>query len=139
MDPDDPKDTRGPFRTMHAAPVLDVAKTAYSRRVAPGVSVSTICHMADISKPRLDRVFDNEDGLTRAGPDTLIDFAWAGPRMETGSLCYKMRAGRPRLGPETCARPDEIDTAALAGCAAVLKPSRDAGDRPQCFSAPAWP
>ncbi|MGJ3265207.1 MAG: hypothetical protein ACFE0R_18445, partial [Salinarimonas sp.] len=99
--------------------------------------------------------FGSEDGLKRAALDTyaervladifailhggeglretldaLIEFASADPRMETGCLFYKMRAGRHRLGPETRARVEEIDAAAQAAYATFLRSRREAGDLP---------
>ena len=64
----------------------------------------------------------------------LIDFAVADPRMETGCLFYKMRAGKHRLGPETRARGEEIDAAAQAAHAELLRAARDAGERPDGLS-----
>lgn len=150
-----PKPTRGRPRTMDADRVLDVAMTAYWRSDPADVSVNAICQMAGISKPSLYRAFGSEDGLTRAALDSyaekvlsdvfailqggrglratldaLIDFASADPRMETGCLFYKMRAGKHRLGPVTRARVEEIDLAAQAAYAEFLRACRDAGDWP---------
>jgi AcrR family transcriptional regulator len=111
---------------MNAEKVLDVAMTAYWQTDPADVSVNAICQMAGISKPSLYREFGSEDGLSRAvldryaeqvlsemfvilqsgqglreTLDALIDFASDDPRMETGCLFYKMRAGKHRLGPET--------------------------------------
>jgi AcrR family transcriptional regulator len=138
---------------MNAEQVLDVAMTAYWQSDPADVSVNAICQMAGISKPSLYREFGSEDGLTRAVLDSyaervlsavfailqsgkglqatlaaLIDFASADPRMETGCLFYKMRAGKHRLGPLTRARVDEIDAAAQAAYAAFLQSSRNAGE-----------
>jgi AcrR family transcriptional regulator len=140
---------------MDTAKVCDVAMTAYWQSDPADVSVNAICQMAGISKPSLYRAFGSEDGLTRAVLDTyaervlsavfailqggkglrdtlaaLIDFASADPRMETGCLFYKMRAGKHRLGPETRARVEEIDAAAQAAYAAFLQSCHDAGDWP---------
>jgi len=140
---------------MNAEKVLDVAMTAYWRGDPADVSVNAVCQMAGISKPSLYRAFGSEDGLTcatldsyskrvlsdvfailqagqglRATLDALADFACADPRMETGCLFYKMRAGKHRLGPETRARVEEIDAAAQAAYAAFLQACRDAGDWP---------
>jgi len=140
---------------MHADKVLDVAMTAYWQSDPADVSVNAICQMAGISKPSLYREFGSEDGLTRAVLDgyaervlsavfaivrggrglrdtlcALIDFASDDPRMETGCLFYKMRAGKHRLGPKTRARVEEIDAAAQAAYAAFLQAARDAGDWP---------
>lgn len=150
----DAKPLRGRPRTMKAEEVLDVAVTAYWQRDPADVSVNAICQMAGVSKPSLYRVFGSEDGLTRAALDryaervlsdifailqdgkglrdtldALVEFACADPRMETGCLFYKMRAGRHRLGPETRARVDEIDAAAQAAYAAFLQSCRKDGNR----------
>jgi AcrR family transcriptional regulator len=153
MNDHDPRPARGRPKTMNADKVLDVAMTAYWRSDPADVSVNAICQMAGISKPSLYREFGSEDGLTRAVLDTyaervlsavfailqsgkglrdtlyaLIDFACADPRMETGCLFYKMRAGKHRLGPATRARVEEIDAAAQAAYAAFLQAARDARD-----------
>jgi AcrR family transcriptional regulator len=155
MTEDDPKPKRGRPRTMDADKVLDVAMTAYWQGDPADVSVNAICQMAGISKPSLYREFGSEDGLSRAVLDSyaervlseiflllqggkglretldaLIDFASDDPRMETGCLFYKMRAGKHRLGPETRARVEQIDSAAQAAYAAFLGSRRDAGDWP---------
>jgi AcrR family transcriptional regulator len=155
MDQNDPKPARGRPRTMNADTVLDIAMTAYWQTDPADVSVNAICQMAGISKPSLYREFGSEDGLMRAALDSyaervlsemftilhagrglgetfdaLVDFASADPRMETGCLFYKMRAGRHRLGPETRARVDEIDAAAQAAYASFLRSARDAGEWP---------
>lgn len=144
---------------MSAEKVLDVAMTAYWRADPADVSVNAVCQMASISKPSLYREFGSEDGLTRAVLDTyaervlsavfailhsgrglhgtldaLIDFASADPRMETGCLFYKMRAGKHRLGPKTRRRVEEIDAAAQAAYATFLQAARDAGDWPDGLS-----
>lgn len=146
---------RGRPRIMDAEKVCDVAMAAYWRHDPADVSVNAICQMAGISKPSLYRVFGNEDGLTRAvldryaaqvlrdlvailqrgtglrrTLDALVAFACADPRLETGCLFIKMRAGRHRLGPATRARVAEIDTAAQAVYAAFLRARRDAADWP---------
>ena len=138
---------------MNAEHVLDVAMNAYWHSDPADVSVNAICQMAGISKPSLYREFGSEDGLSRAALDryaeqvlsemfvilhsgrglhatldALIDFASDDPRMETGCLFYKMRAGKHRLGPETRARVEEIDAAGQAAYAAFLKAARDAGE-----------
>lgn len=155
----DPKPVRGRPRTMNAEAVLDVAVTAYWRSDPADVSVNAICQLAGISKPSLYRAFGSEDGLARAALesyaqkvlsdvfailhagkglhetlDALVEFACADPRMETGCLFYKMRAGRHRLGPETRARVEEIDADAQAAYAAFLRSRRDAGDWPAGLS-----
>ena len=138
---------------MNADKVLDVAMTAYWQSDPADVSINAICQIAGISKPSLYREFGSEDGLTRAVLDSyadrvlsavfailqsgkglqdtladLIDFASEDPRMETGCLFYKMRAGKHRLGPQTRARVDELDAGAVAGFAAYLGARRAAGD-----------
>ncbi|MCV2875245.1 TetR/AcrR family transcriptional regulator [Rhodobacteraceae bacterium XHP0102] len=147
------KPARGRPKTMNADNVLDLAMTAYWHSDPADVSVNAICQMAGISKPSLYRAFGSEDGLSRAALDryaeqvlsemfavlqggaglretlaALIDFACDDPRMDTGCLFYKMRAGKHRLGPETRARVDEIDASAQAAYATFLKAARAAGD-----------
>ena len=144
---------------MDAAKVRDVAMTAYWQSDPADVSVNAICELAGVSKPSLYREFGSEDGLTRAVLDSyaervlsavfailhggeglqatlaaLTDFASADPRMETGCLFYKMRAGKHRLGPATRARVEEIDAAAQAAYVAFLQSCRDAGDWPDGLS-----
>ena len=140
---------------MKADEVLDVAVTAYWRGDPADVSVNAICQLAGVSKPSLYREFGSEDGLKRAAldryaervlsdvfailqgggglaqtVDALIEFASSDPRMETGCLFYKMRAGKHRLGPETRARVEEIEAGATAAYAAFLRARRDAGESP---------
>ena len=144
---------------MNANKVLDVAMTAYWQSDPADVSINAICQMARISKPSLYREFTSEDGLKLAVlnsyaeqvlsdifvivnggnglQDTLaalIDFAAADPRMETGCLFYKMRAGRHRLGPETLARVEEINAAARSAYGALLQAARDTGELPDALS-----
>ena len=144
---------------MNAETVLDAAMTAYWRSDPADVSVNAICQTAGVSKPSLYREFGSEDGLTRAVLDSyaervlsavfailhggeglratlagLIDFASTDPRMETGCVFYKMRAGKHRLGPATRARVEEIDAAAQAAYRAFLQTCRDAGDWPDGLS-----
>lgn len=155
----DPKPARGRPRTMNAEQVLDVAMTAYWQSDPADVSVNAICQMAGISKPSLYREFGSEDGLSRPvldryaeqvlsemfvilhggmglreTLDALIDFASDDPRMETGCLFYKMRAGKHRLGPDTRARVEEIDAAGQAAYAAFLQAARDAREWPDGLS-----
>ncbi len=126
---------------------------AYWRDDPADVSVNAICRLAGVSKPSLYREFGNEDGLTRATLDhyaeqvlsdvfailqagrglrwtlsALIDFACDDPRMETGCLFYKMRNGKHRLGPQTRARVDELDTGAREAYASFLQARRKAGE-----------
>ena len=150
-----PEPVRGRPKTMSTEAVLDVAVNAYWQGDPADVSVNAICQMAGISKPSLYRAYGSEDGLTRAALDSyaervlsdlfailqggtglrktldaLIAFVTADPRMETGCLFYKMRAGKHRLGSETRARVEEIDAAAQAAYSAFLNTCRDAGDWP---------
>jgi AcrR family transcriptional regulator len=138
---------------MSVQKTLDVAMSAYWQSDPADVSVNTVCQMAGISKPSLYREFGSEDGLKRAVLDSyadkvlsdmflilqggrgleetlsaLIDFASADPRMETGCLFYKMRAGKHRLGPTTWTRVEEIDSAAQAAYGAFLQSCRDKGE-----------
>jgi len=155
----DPKPVRGRPKTMSAEKVLDVATDAYWHGDPADVSVNAICQMAGVSKPSVYREFGSEDGLTRAALDryaervlsamfvilqsetglsetldALVEFACTDPRMETGCLFYKMRAGKHRLGAQTRARVDEIDAAAQTAYAAFLQSCRDAGDWPGTLS-----
>ena len=138
---------------MNNDDVLDVAMTAYWQSDPADVSLNAITQMAGISKPSLYREFGSEDGLKlaaldryaeqvlseiagllhtgqglRATLDTLIDFASDDPRMETGCLFYKMRAGKHRLGPLTRARVEAIGAGVQAGFTAFLQSARDAGE-----------
>lgn len=136
---------------MSSDAVLDVAINAYWQDDPADVSVNAVCQMAGVAKPSLYRAFGSEDGLTCACLDryaetvlsdifailqngenmhktinALIDFASTDPRMESGCLFYKMRAGKHRLGAKTRARIDEIDAAAREAFAAFLQARRDA-------------
>jgi len=138
---------------MNNDDVLDVAMAAYWQGDPADVSVNAITELAGISKPSLYREFGSEDGLKLAVLDryaaqvlsdlfvllhsgktlretlkALIDFASADPRMETGCVFYKMRAGKHRLGPKTRARVEAIDRAGQAAFAAFLQSRLDAGD-----------
>ena len=143
---------------MNTDKVLDEAMSAYWQGDPADVSVNAICQRAGISKPSLYREFGSEDGLTRAVLDSyaervlssvfailqsgvglqatlsaLIDFASADPRMETGCLFYKMRAGKHRLGPQTRARVEEIDACAQVAYEDFLRAAGDAKDLPDGF------
>ena len=136
---------RGRPRTLITDKVLDATIDAYWRSDPSDVSVNTVCKLAGVSKPSLYRAFGSEDGLTLAALDryaervlpeifgmlqngqtmhetldALIDFASEDPRMETGCLFYKMRAGKHRLGPKTRVRVEEINAAAQAAYATFL-------------------
>jgi AcrR family transcriptional regulator len=140
---------------MDAEKVLDVAMEACWHGDPADVSVNGICQLAGVSKPSVYREFGSEDGLTRATLDryanrvlvdvfdilnteqglrgtleALTDFACSDPRMETGCLFYKMRAGKHRLGPETRALVDDLDSAAHAAYGKALQRCRDAGEWP---------
>ncbi len=150
---------RGRPKTLNAEHVLDVAVRAYWRGDPADVSVNAICQMAGVSKPALYRAFGGEDGLTCAALesyaeavladvfailnarrglrpmlDALIDFACADPRMETGCLFYKMRAGKHRLKPETRARVEALDTQAREAYAASLRACAAEGALPPGLS-----
>lgn len=153
------KPQRGRPRTMRSDRVLDVATNAYWQGDPADVSLNAICKLAGVSKPSLYREFGSEDGLTRAvlhsyakrvladifailqggkglqdTLDALIDFAAADPRMETGCLFYKMRAGKHRLGPDTRALVEDLDAQARAAYEDMLKVSGVAGDLPKDLS-----
>ena len=66
----------------------------------------------------------------RATLEALIDFASDDPRMETGCLSYKMRAGKHRLGPVTRALVEDLDAGARAAYAAFLRGCRESGEWP---------
>ncbi len=127
--------------------------TAYWRSDPADVSMNAVCELAGVSKPSVYREFGSEDGLKlavldryaeavlsdmfvilhagrglRETLDALVDFASADPRMETGCLFYKMRAGKHRLGPLTRARVQEIDATGQAAYAAFLQSRLDAGE-----------
>ena len=149
----DPKPTRGRPRTMNNDDLLNLAMEAYWQGDPADVSVNAITQMAGVSKPSLYREFGSEDGLKLAvldryaevvlsdllailhsgkglheTLDALIDFASDDPRMETGCLFYKMRAGKRRLGPLTRTRVEEIDAAGQSAYAVFLQSARDAGE-----------
>lgn len=138
---------------MNNDDVLNLAMDAYWQGDPADVSVNAITQMAGISKPSLYREFCSEDGLKLAVLDryaevvlsdlfailhsgkglhetlnALIDFASDDPRMETGCLFYKMRAGKHRLGPLTRARVEEIDATGRAAYAAFLQSAREGGE-----------
>ncbi len=148
-----PKPKRGRPQTLDAEKVLNVAMDAYWKGDPADVSINAICGMADASKPAIYRAFGNEDGLTlavlnhyadevlfdifkvltdemplRDTLDALIQFSSQDPKMETGCLFYKMRAGKHRLGPQTLQRVNEIDTLAVDTFTAYLEKCRAAGD-----------
>lgn len=150
-DPEPP--ARGRPRTINNDDVLDAAMTAYWRSDPADVSMNAVCELAGVSKPSVYREFGSEDGLKlavldryaeavlsdmfvilhagrglRETLDALVDFASADPRMETGCLFYKMRAGKHRLGPLTRARVQEIDATGQAAYAAFLQSRLDAGE-----------
>ncbi len=153
MSESDKKPLKGRPKKMSAERVRDVAMTAYWQEDPADVSVNSICKLAGVSKPSLYNEFGSEDGLTLAVLDSyaervladvfailnenmgfsetleaLTNFASADPRMETGCLFHKMRAGKHRLGPKTRAKIDEIDAAAQIGYREFLRARIDAGD-----------
>lgn len=154
-DPEEKKTrpVRGRPSTLDPAQVTEIAMAAYWETDPAEISLNEVCKRAGVSKPSLYRAFGGEDGLMRAALDlyaervladvfgllrpdaplsqaleALADFATDAPRMERGCLFYKMRGGKHRLGPQTRARVEEIDAAALAGYETFLRARRDAGD-----------
>jgi len=147
------KAKRGRPSKMNAQSVLDTAMQAYWRDDPADVSINAICELAKVSKPALYREFGNEDGLMAAvleryaeqvlsdifdilaknmplpeTLDALTRFASDDPKMETGCVFYKMRAGKHRLGPTTRARVQAIDTGAVDAFTAYLEARRSNGD-----------
>lgn len=150
---DTSKPKRGRPRTLDPDKTLDVAMRAYWQDDPADVSINAICGLAGVSKPGLYREFGGEDGLMRAVLDryaeevlsdifvilsrdapladtlaALIRFASEDPRMATGCVFYKMRAGKHRLGPQTLERVNAIDAGAVGAFTAYLEARRDAGD-----------
>ncbi|MEM7718030.1 MAG: TetR/AcrR family transcriptional regulator [Pseudomonadota bacterium] len=147
------KPKRGRPRRLDADKTLDVAMRAYWRDDPADVSINAICKLADVSKPGLYREFGGEDGLMRAVLDRyaeqvlseigeilargapltdslqdLAHFAGVDPKMETGCVFYKMRAGKHRLGPRTLEAVTAIDAAAVDAFSEFLDARRAAGD-----------
>ncbi len=147
------KPKRGRPSKMDAKKVLETAMHAYWRDDPADVSINTICQMAAVSKPALYREFGNEDGLTSAvlgyyaeqvlsdifailAKDmplqgtlaAIIQFACDEPKMQTGCVFYKMRAGKHRLGPKTRSQVEEIDTFAVDAFTAFFDSCRANGD-----------
>lgn len=146
------KSKRGRPQTLDAENVLDVAMNAYWTGDPADVSVNAVCGMAAASKPAIYRAFGNEDGLmlaalnryadevlfnifTRLTPETslretldaLIRFCAEDPKMETGCLFYKMRAGKHRHGPQTRERITEIEAVAVDAFTDYLETCRTTG------------
>lgn len=144
---------RGRPKTLDAEKTLQVAMQAYWQRDPADVSVNEICKLAGVSKPALYREFGSEDGLTlavldryaeevlsdifailgRSAPlaetlEALTAFAAQDPKMETGCVFYKMRAGKHRLGPKTLAQVDALQEGAVAAFAGYLEGQRAAGN-----------
>ncbi|MEM9787939.1 MAG: TetR/AcrR family transcriptional regulator [Pseudomonadota bacterium] len=155
------KSKRGRPRSLDADKTVDIAMQAYWKDDPADVSLNAICGLASVSKPALYRQFGGEDGLTLAVLDryaqnvlsdifdvlsdatplqetlaALIYFASQDPKMQTGCVFFKMRAGKHRLGPKTRARVAEIDAAAVDAFAAYLEARRTAGDWRSDQSAP---
>ncbi|MEM6497855.1 MAG: TetR/AcrR family transcriptional regulator [Pseudomonadota bacterium] len=135
---EDPKPKRGRPKRLDAEKTLRTAMSAYWEADPADVSVNQICTLADVSKPALYREFGGEDGLMlavlelyaeevlsdifgilQAGApfsetlEALTDFASINPKMSTGCVFFKMRAGKHRLGPRTLDRANEIEAAAV--------------------------
>ncbi|MEM9047080.1 MAG: TetR/AcrR family transcriptional regulator [Pseudomonadota bacterium] len=150
---ENPKAKPGRPRKRDPEAILAVAMRAYWQNDPLDVSLNAICEMAGASKPALYRAFGSEDGLMRAALDryadrvlsdvfdllaqaaplkttlaALVRFAGTDPKMETGCVFYKMRAGKHRLGPQTRSRVEEIDAAAVQGFEAYLDARREDGD-----------
>ncbi len=150
---DPPKPKRGRPKTLDSDKTLDVAMQAYWKSDPVDVSLNAICGLANVSKPALYRQFGGEDGLMRAVldryaaqvlsdifvilqrnaplPDTLAalsHFASRDPKMQTGCVFFKMRAGKHRLGPKTLERVQEIDGAAVQAFENYLEGRRAAGE-----------
>ena len=148
-----PRSKRGRPQTLDMEKVLNVAMNAYWKGDPADVSVNAICGMAEASKPAIYRAFGNEDGLMLAAlnhyadgvlfdifqiltPErslketlnALIHFSSQDPKMETGCLFYKMRAGKHRLGPQTLQRINEIDAVAVDTFTAYLEKCRASGE-----------
>lgn len=148
-----PKPKRGRPQTLDTEKALNVAMNAYWKSDPADVSINAICGMAGASKPAIYREFGNEDGLMLAAlnhyvdevlsdifklltherslKDTvnaLIRFASQDPKMETGCVFYKMRAGKHRLGPKTLQRVNEIDATAMDAFTAYLEKCRASGE-----------
>jgi len=147
---DNEKPKRGRPSKMDAKNVADVAMHAYWRDDPADVSINKICQLAAVSKPALYREFGNEDGLMSAvlthyaeqvlseifailakdmplqdTLDVIIRFASDDPKMETGCVFYKMRAGKHRLGPMTRTKVEEINSSAIAAFASFLEKRRE--------------
>ena len=148
-----PKPKRGRPQKLDADKPLDVAMRAYWDDDPADVSINAICSMAEVSKPALYRVFGGEDGLNRAVLDryaeqvlvdifdilargapleetleALVHFASEDPKMATGCVFYKMRAGKHRLGPMTRGRVEEIYSGAVEAFTTYLEARRAVGD-----------
>jgi AcrR family transcriptional regulator len=153
MNPDE-KRKRGRPRSFDRDKMLDVAMRAYWTDDPADVSLNAVCELAEVSKPAVYREFGSEDGLMRAvleryaqevlseifdilapqrrlpeALESLIRFASEDPKMRTGCVFFKMRAGKHRLGPETRALVDAIDAGAVAAFTEYLDARRAAGDR----------
>jgi AcrR family transcriptional regulator len=153
MNPDE-KRKRGRPRSFDRDKMLDVAMRAYWTDDPADVSLNAVCELAQVSKPAVYREFGSEDGLMRAvleryaqevlseifdilapqrrlpeALESLIRFASEDPKMQTGCVFFKMRAGKHRLGPETRALVDAIDAGAVAAFTEYLDARRAAGDR----------
>lgn len=160
MTPQD-KPKRGRPRKLDAEQVIETALRAYWKDDPADVSINAICEMAGVSKPALYREFGSEDGLAEAvlahyaktvlsdifdilakdlsvrdTLDALTQFAADDPKMETGCVFFKMRAGKHRLGPKTRALVDAIDAGAVEAFAAYFEAQRAAGDWAHALPAP---
>jgi AcrR family transcriptional regulator len=150
---DTPKPKRGRPRTMDTDRTLRSAMEAYWQKDPTDVSINRIAELAGVSKPALYREFGSEDGLMQAVLDlystevlsdifeilnagtpfddtlaALTHFASDDPKMETGCVFYKMRAGKHRLGPGTREMVDGIEAAALKAFEAFLAARKATGE-----------
>ncbi|MGX9356931.1 TetR/AcrR family transcriptional regulator [Roseobacteraceae bacterium S113] len=148
-----PKPKRGRPKTLNAEKVLTEAMNAYWTRDPADVSINTICGLAAASKPAIYREFGNEDGLMLATLNHYVDevlsdifqllthdvplretlnklteFASTDPKMATGCVFYKMRAGKHRLGPRTLGRINEVEADAVESFASFLDECRASGE-----------
>lgn len=158
-EPEKPK--RGRPSTMNAEKVLDAAMQAYWESDPADVSINMICQLAEVSKPALYREFGSEDGLMAAVLNRYTDlvlsdiskilakdmpvqdtfealtyFASGDPKMETGCVFYKMRAGKHRLGPKTHTLIQAVDAGAVDAFVTYLESRRAQGEWSNPMSAP---
>lgn len=155
-----PVTRRGRPKTHDKQRILEIAMCAYWKEEFASISVNAICQLAGVAKPSLYRDFGSEDGLTvavlerysslvlvqvgelllsdasfAAKLDELINFASEDPRLETGCLFAKMRAGRSRFGVQTQAKLADIETQALGLYVRFFRESYERGESSGSISA----